>query len=143
MGGSGSGGFTSSDMARLQKAADDRLRALASKSTVVLFACEPADRHSLDSHLDRSRVFDSQRTVVVDGAQRNRAEQALAGASFLVVFTDSANDTSFLNILVDQALLQRKPGLHVRARPDAIIPSKVTTYRWRSVSWEELDTIFG
>jgi hypothetical protein len=143
MGGSGSEGFSRSDMERLQKAAEERLRALASQSTLVLFACEVGDRRSLDSHLARSTVFEAQRLIVVDGTQENEAEQALDKSSFLILFTNTATETRFLSGLADKALLKKRAGLHVKANPDAVIPSKVMAYRWRSVTWQELETIFG
>jgi hypothetical protein len=143
MGGSGGGGFSSSEMSKLQQAAEERLRAIISQSSKVLFACEESGRKSLDSHLARSKVFTSARILVVDSDQTNEAAtKLLEGASFLVVFTNRAKATKFLDTLIDQALVQSKTGIHVRVDPAAIIPSKVTAYRWRSINWEELEALF-
>ena len=49
MGGSGSGGgFSSSEAEKVQRAAEARLKAIASKSTKVLFVCEVIDKKSLE-----------------------------------------------------------------------------------------------
>lgn len=50
-GGGGGGGFSPSDATKVQEAAEARLKAVASKSTKVLFACEAIDKQSLELHL--------------------------------------------------------------------------------------------
>lgn len=69
MGGGSGGSFSSSEAAQVEKAAEARLKAIASKSTKILFVCEEEDRKSLDSHLARSTVFKGARTTVVDSTQ--------------------------------------------------------------------------
>ena len=39
-------------------------------------------------------------------------------------------------------LKQQKNGFHVKAHDKALLPTKVVAYRWRSVSWETLETFF-
>jgi hypothetical protein len=144
MGGSKSGGgFSTAEMAKMQAAAESRLRELASRSTKVLFVCESVDTRALQSHLARSTaIFAGNRTLVVDAGNSTSLDSALSQSTFLVVFTDQTKDSQFVDSVVDKALLKRMPGLHVKAQPASLIPSKVTAYRWRSVTWEELQAIF-
>ncbi|MGB7866537.1 MAG: hypothetical protein WCF74_24320 [Candidatus Sulfotelmatobacter sp.] len=107
MGGSGGGGgFSPSDAAQVQKAAEARLKNIASKSTKVLFICETIDRKSLESHLEQSKVFPKSRTVVIDGGKANTIDAALDSTTFLVPFT----------------------GVHVKAQPKSLVPAKVSAY---------------
>jgi hypothetical protein len=129
-------------MSKMQEAAEARLKALASGSTKVLFICEQADRRSLDSHLARSQVFTASRIVVVDSGQPEQIDGALSGATFLVAFTNTATIATFIDSALDKALLKRIGVLHVQAHDKALIPSKVTAYRWRSVTWDQLEAIF-
>lgn len=144
MGGSGGGGgFSSSDMAKLQEAADARLKSVASQSTKILFACEKEDRKALEARLAKSAVFKAKdRVVVIDSSQAGSEDKALAGSTFLCLFTDAAKTTKFLDVVIDKALAAKLSGVHVQANPSAVIPSKVTAYRWRSISWNELEAIF-
>jgi hypothetical protein len=145
MGGGGSGGssISSDELAKLEAAASARLKDLASKSDVILFAAEEVDRRSLDSHLENSKeVFPPARIIVFDGSNEAAALSAVSGSSFVVLFTDKAKDTTFLSRLADRALLEKRAGVHARATGQSEIPSKVTANRWRSVRWPELEEFF-
>lgn len=143
MGGSSdSSNFSSTHMSKMQEAAEARLKALASGSTKVLFICEQADRKSLDSHLARSQVFKGDRVVVIDGSQSAQIDEALGYVTFLVAFTNEATAAPFIDSVVDKALIKRIGAVHVQAHEKALIPSKVTAYRWRSVTWAQLEEIF-
>jgi hypothetical protein len=143
MGGSGGGGgFSSSDMSKMQEAAEARLKALASKSTKVLFVCEAVDRKSLESHLARSRIFQKNRTVVIDASQSKQVDAALDATTFLISFTNDTKDAPFIDSVIDKALAKKIGGVQVQAHPKALIPSKITAYRWRSITWDQLEAIF-
>jgi hypothetical protein len=143
MGGSGGGGsFSSSDMAKMEQAAEARLKALASKSTKVLFVCEQVDRKALDSLLAQSRVFTTARAAVIDGSESQHIDAALDGTSFLVAFTSAAKGSPFIDAAIDKAFAKKIPGVHVKGLAKPLIPSKVTAYRWRSITWAELEAIF-
>jgi hypothetical protein len=141
-GGGGGSGISSSDMSKLQQAADERLRILASNSTRVLFVCEATDRASLDAHIAASEVFRSDRLAVLDGNQSSAADGLIESSTFLVVFTDTATNTRFLDAVIDKALVRKMGSVHVKSHPKSVIPSKVTAYRWRSITWAELEEIF-
>lgn len=144
MGGSGGGGgFSSSDMSKMQEAAEARLKALASKSTKVLFVCETADRKSLDSHLTRSRSFKKDRTTVIDASEATKVDSELNTTTFLVGYTNDTKSAAFIDSVIDKALVKKIGGVHVQAHPKAFIPSKITAYRWRSITWDELEAIFA
>jgi hypothetical protein len=142
MGGGSSSSFSSSDMSKLQLAAEQRLKAIASKSSKILFACEKVDRSSLEARIANTPIFQGARVTIVDSSEATSVDQKVEQASILVVYTDTANGTKFLDAVIDQALLRKIAGVHVRVRPDAQIPSKVTAYRWRSLSWNELTALF-
>ena len=144
MGGSGGGGsFSSSDMSKIQQAAEERLKALASKSTKVLFVCETADKQSLGALLTKSPAFTKGRAVVIDASEANKVDAALDnGVSFLVCFTDATTSASFLDSVIDKAMAKRIGGVHVKANSKSMIPSKISAYRMRSISWRELEAIF-
>jgi len=141
-GGGGGSGISSSDMSKLQQAADERLRILASNSTRVLFVCETTDRASLDAHITASKVFRSDRLAVLDGSQASAADGLVESSTFLVVFTDKTTNTRFIDVIIDKALVKKMGGVHVKSEPKSSIPSKITAYRWRSISWTELEEIF-
>jgi hypothetical protein len=141
-GGGGGGGISATDMSKLQQAADERLKAIASNSTHILFACEVVDRGSLDRHLAGSTVFKKDRIAVVDGNNPNSANALIASSTFLVLFTDAAADTRFLDAIVDKTLANRMGGVHAKAQAKSTIPSKVTAYRWRSIIWGDLEKMF-
>ena len=143
MGGSGGGGFSSSEAEQVQKAAEARLKAIASNSTRVLFVCEAVDTKSLESHLARSKAFAEGRTIVIDSVRANQVDAALERATFLVVFTNVAKATQFIDSVIDKALAKKISGVHVKAQPKSLAPSKATAYRWRSLTWEELEAIFS
>jgi PleD family two-component response regulator len=142
-GGGGGGGFSSSDMAKMQEAAEARLRAIASKSTKILFVCENIDKQSLESHVAQSKAFPKNRTTVLDATQATKVDAQLESATFLVVFTDQTKSTAFIDSVIDKALLKKMSGVHVKAQAKSLVPSKVTAYRWRSITWKELEAIFS
>jgi hypothetical protein len=144
MGGSGGGGgFSSSDMSKMQEAADARLKALASKSTKVLFVCETVDRKSLNSHLARSKAFKKGRVAVIDASEANKIDNELDSSTFLVAFTDDTKSAAFIDTVIDKVLVRKIGGVHVQSHSKAFIPSKITAYRWRSITWDELEAIFS
>ncbi len=118
-------------------------KAIASKSTKVLFVCEAVDKKSLESHLARSKVFPKERTVVIASDQANQVEAAFDSTTFLVVFTNEAKAAPFIDSVIDRALAKKISGVHVKAQPKSLAPSKATAYRWRSLTWEELEAIFS
>jgi hypothetical protein len=141
-GGGGGSGISASDISKLQQAADERLKVLASNSTRILFVCETLDRTALEAHIAASEVFKIDRLAVLDGSSSSTADGLIESFTFLVVFTDAATDTRFLDSIIDKALLQKMGSVHVKSRPQSSIPSKVTAYRWRSITWAELEEIF-
>jgi hypothetical protein len=141
-GGGGGSGISSSDMSKLQQAADERLKVLASNSTRILFVCEALDRASLEAHIAASEVFKSDRLAILDGNQSSTADGLIDSSTFLVVFTDAATDTRFLDAIIDKALIKKMGSVHVKSQSKSSIPSKVTAYRWRSITWAELEEIF-
>jgi len=142
-GGGGGGGFSSSDMTKVQEAAEARLKAIASKSTKVLFVCEAADKKSLETHLAQSAAFPKGRAVVIDSSQAKAVDAALDTVTFLVAFTDETKATPFIDSMIDKALAKKISGIHVKAQQKSLVPSKATAYRWRSLTWEELEAIFS
>ena len=143
MGGSGGGGsFSSSDMSKIQQAAEERLRALASKSTKIVFVCESADTKALTDLLSKSAVFKRGRYVVLDSSQANKVDSTLDDSSFLVCFTDKTSTTQFIDSAIDKTLARKIGGVHVKGNSKAIIPAKISAYRMRSITWKELEAIF-
>jgi hypothetical protein len=141
-GGGGGSGISSSDMSKLQQAADERLRSLASNSSKVLFVCEEIDRSSLEAHIVDSHVFRKDRISLLDSSRAGDADGLIESSTFLVVFTDAATNTRFLDAVIDKALVKKMGSVHVKSRARSVIPSKVTAYRWRSITWAELEEIF-
>jgi hypothetical protein len=141
-GGGGGSGISPSDMSKLQQAADERLKVLASNSTRILLVCEALDRASLEAHIASSEVFKGDRVALLDGNQSSAADGLIATSTFLVVFTDAATNTRFLDTIIDKALTKKMGSVHVKSQPKSTIPSKVTAYRWRSITWAELEEIF-
>ena len=142
MGGSGGGGsFSSADMSKIQHAAEERLKALASKSTKVLFVCETTDKQSLEVLLAKSSAFTSGRAVVIDASDANKVDAVLDDASFLVCFTDATKSAPFIDSAIDKAMVKKIGGVHVKANSKSIIPSKISAYRMRSITWRELEAI--
>jgi hypothetical protein len=143
-GGGGGGGFSLSDAEKVQKAAEARLKDIASKSTKVFFVCETVDKKSLESRLARaSGVFPPNRLVVIDGNKASTVDSALGNSTFLVAFTNETKATAFIDGVIDQALEKRISGVHVKAEVTSLVPAKVRAYRWRSISWSELEAIFA
>jgi PleD family two-component response regulator len=144
MGGSGSGGgFSSSDMTNMQAAAEARLKAIASKSTKILFVCEKTDKQSLEAHLKKSTSFPKSRFAVLDASQASKVDALLENATFLVGFTDKTSAATFIDSVIEKALPKKMSGVHVKAHPKSLVPSKVGAYRWRSITWKELEAIFS
>jgi hypothetical protein len=142
MGGSGGGGPTSIDLSKLTQAAEERLKQLAKTRTKILFACEKEDRKALDSHLARSKVFSPKDITVVDSGQKTEALNAIDGCSIIIVFTDSVQKADFLDQIIESSLVKKKQGIHVKAKDKSLIPSKALAYRWPSLDWEKLETMF-
>jgi len=143
VGGSGGGGsFSSSDMAKIQEAAQERLRALASQSTRILFVCENMDKISLEALLAKSVAFPKDRYVLVDSAQGSKVDAALDNVSFIVCFTDATKSAPFIDNVIDKAMAKKIGGVHVKAHSKSVIPSKISAYRMRSITWRELELIF-
>ncbi len=142
-GGGGGGGFSPSDATKVQEAAEARLKAVASKSTKVLFACEATDKQSLELHLAQSKVFSKYRTALIDATQANKVDSELEKATFLVVFTDETKATAFIDSVIDKALRKKISGVHVKAQSKSLVPSKIGAHRWRSITWKELEAIFS
>src|ERR1700760_684027 len=99
-GSGGGGGISSSDMAKLQQAADERLKSLASNSAQILFACEAVDRKALDARLAGSSVFKKDRIAIVDSSQQAAADALLTSSTFLVLFTNADTDAKFLDVMI-------------------------------------------
>src|ERR1700733_6554678 len=130
MGGSGGGGsFSSRDMSKIQSAREERLKAIASKSTKILFVCDQSDRKSLEALLAKSSVFTKDRAILVDSSQARSADDLLEGASFLVCFTDATKDSSFIDAMIDKAMVKKTGGVHVKANSKSMIPPKISAYR--------------
>ena len=142
-GGDGGGGFSQSDADQVQKAAEDRLKAIASKSTKVLFVSEAVDKKSLESHLGQSKVFPKNHAMVIDSGQANAVDAALDSTTFLVAFTDETKAAPFIDSVIDKALVKKISGVHVKAQLKSVVPPKVSAYRWRSLTWKELEAIFS
>lgn len=143
MGGGSGGGFSSSEAEQVEKRAEARLKVIASESTKVLFVCEEEDRKSLDSHLARSAVFTTERVTVVDSRRPAAIDAVIDSSTFLVAFTNEAKAASFIDGVIDKALAKKISGVHVKAQPRSLVPSKVGAYRWRSLTWQELEAIFS
>jgi hypothetical protein len=143
MGGSSSGGtFSSDDMKKMQEAAEARLRVLASQSTKILFICEDLDSRSLQSHLSRSSAFKPNRTISLSASQSGQVDDALEVVTFLVPFTNETTSAPFIDGVMDKALLKKLAGVHVQGHKKSFVPSKIAAYRWRSITWDELEAIF-
>jgi hypothetical protein len=141
--GGGSGGVSRIDLSKLTGAAEQRLRQLAQAGTHILFACEVGDRKALDSHLKRSKVFDSKKYDVIDSSKGKAYEPLVDKSSVVVVFTDDAQQTAFLDDIVERALQKKKQGVHAKTKEAAQIPVKATAYRWPSLLWEKFEEMFS
>ena len=140
-GSSGSGGITDARMAELAAAATKRLQELISTSSHLLFACEPADRKSLDARLKKSTTLQKKKYSIVENV--TEAEPALKKSTFTVVYTEATTTTKFLDWVVDQTIVAKKAGVHVKGKNDALVPSKVSAMRWHSIGWNELESFFS
>lgn len=143
MGGGSGGGFSSKEAEQIEKAAQARLKAIASKSSKILFICQEEDRNSLESHLARSTVFEKGRVTVLDSTQAKAVDALLESATFLIAFTNETKVATFIDAVIDKALVKKISGVHVKAQPRSLVPSKVGAYRWRSLTWPELEAIFS
>jgi hypothetical protein len=137
MGGSGGGspGISSSSISDILAAAEERLRQIAAEASHVLFGVEPGDRSSLDGLL--AGVDPKGMSFRVISSAQVPIDNDVLWANWVVVFTDNAQSTDFLDHVVEAAIRAKKAGVHVRASPSAKIPSRVTAYRWRSISWAD------
>jgi hypothetical protein len=143
MGGSSGGGLSQIDLSKLTKVAEDRLKQLAQSGTRILFACEKEDLKSLESHLARSsKVFDPKKIVVFDSSAGPAAMAAIDKCSIVIVFTDVAKSSAFIDQVVEASLAKKKQGIHAKAQDASLIPSKVMAYRWPSLIWEKLEAMF-
>jgi hypothetical protein len=61
----------------------------------------------------------------------------------VVVFTDDAQQTAFLDDIVERALQKKKQGVHAKTKEAAQIPVKATAYRWPSLLWEKFEEMFS
>lgn len=61
----------------------------------------------------------------------------------MVVFTDETKATAFIDSVIDKALRKKISGVHVKAQSKSLVPSKIGVYRWRSITWKELEAIFS
>lgn len=143
MGGGGSTTISKIDLSQLTKAAEERLKQLSTAKGGILFACEEMDLKALNSHLARSAVFKAARHSVASGGKPDLALSQIASHAVVVFFTSDATSTDFLNSIADETLLKQKQGIHARAKPNSIIPSKVMAYRWPSLLWEEVEALFA
>lgn len=133
-GGGGGGGVSSASISDVLAAAEARLKRMAQEATSILFVCDPADRANLDLRLPEV----SQLVHVDVVTTPNELSRAITGASWVVVFTGGAANMQLLDQAVDMCVLMNKSGVHLKGSPSARIPSKVTVYRWRSITWDEL-----
>ena len=140
--GGGSGGLSSIDLSKLTDAAEQRLRQLAQAGTHILFACELEDHKALTSHLVRSKVFDPKKYDVTDASEGKTYDALVDKSSIVVVFTDNAKNTTFLDEVVESAFQKKKQGIHAKSKQGCQIPAKATAYRWPSLLWEKLEEMF-
>jgi hypothetical protein len=141
--GGGSGGGSGIDLSKLTGAAEERLRQLAQAGTHILFACQVEDIKALESHLQRSTVFDPKKYDVTDSSKGGAYEALLDKSSVVVVFTNDTQQTSFLDDVVERALQKKKQGIHAKATDTSKIPVKATAYRWPSLLWEKFEEMFS
>jgi len=142
MGGGGGGTISSIDLSKLTNAAEERLKQLAQSGTRILFVCERGDRKALDSHLKRSQVFDPSKYSVLDASDGDAYFESLKKASVLIVFTDETDVTAYVDAVVEAAFQGKKQGLHAKAKDVSRIPSKISAYRWPSLSWPMIEEMF-
>jgi hypothetical protein len=93
--------------------------------------------------LARSTVFKKERVTVIDSAQPKAVDAVLDSTTFLVPFTNETKAAPFIDAVIDKALEKKISGVHVKAQPRSLVPSKVGAYRWRSLTWPELEAIFS
>ena len=91
----------------------------------------------------RSTVFKKERVTVIDSAQPKAVDAVLDSTTFLVAFTNETKAAPFIDAVIDKALEKKISGVHVKAQPRSLVPSKVGAYRWRSLTWPELEAIFS
>lgn len=141
--GGGSGGVSSIDLSKLTNAAEERLKQLAQAGTRILFVCEAADRKALDSHLARSKIFDSKKYDVTDASKGNAFASLIDKASIVIVFTSATKTTAFLDEVIELAFQKKKQGLHAKAEEGSQIPAKASAYRWPSLLWPRMEEMFA
>ena len=57
----------------------------------------------------------------------------MSNVTFVVLFTNTTEDTTFLSQIADWALLEKKTCIHARASADAIIPSYCESLAFREL----------
>lgn len=142
MGGSSGGGLSQVDLSKLTRMAEDRIRQLAQSGTQILFACEADDRKALEAHLDRSKVFDPKKYVLVDSSAGDSATAKIDKVSMVIVFTESTKKTSFLDGIIQSTVRKKKQGVHGKGKSNSLIPPQATALRWPSLEWSKLEEIF-
>jgi hypothetical protein len=63
-------------------------------------------------------------------------------AEQMVRITDATKDSSFIDGVIDKAMAKRAGVVHVKGHSKSLIPSKISAYRMRSITWRELEAIF-
>jgi hypothetical protein len=142
MGGGGANSNYRIDISKLSDAANERIKSLADQGSYLLFVCDRECRRSLDSHLARSPSLVNTKHAVRDSSEQEMALQELDKCSAVIAFAADTSSEAFLNVMADAATLRGKRGILVRATSDAIIPSKIVSVRWPSLTWQELEEIF-
>jgi len=138
MGSGGPSTVSSRDFDELEKRIAARLGELVGAANRIVFACEELDLKSLTNHMTRSGLVDTTKAQIACGPDAARFLADLNAVQLLVTFTDLATSTAFLDAMAAAAFDAHKQGIHARAQPAALVPSKVRAYRWRAMSWDEL-----
>jgi hypothetical protein len=136
MGGGSGGGVPSSSVNEVLAAAEGRLRKMASEASRILIACVEEDRAALDGLLDQHGPFSGIELRVVS-VPAVAIDTSVAWANWVVVFTADAKDVQALDHVIETCLQLKKAGIHVKSKTATKIPSRVSAYRWRSISWAE------
>ncbi len=137
MGGGSGGGVPSSAISDVLAQAEERLRRMAAEASHILVACEEVDRAELNALVQQLGSIAGVKLTVISPPMPVAIDNSVAGANFVVVFTAHASEMQFLDHVVEACLLAKKAGMHVKRSSASRIPSRVTAYRWRSISWEQ------
>jgi transposase-like protein len=79
----------------------------------------------------------------LDSSKAGDTAEKISAATVVIAFTNTAAKFVFLDSLAEQCLRLAKQGIHVRATANSLIPSKVTAYRWSSLTWDRLEEVFS